>query len=327
VERLWSVGPFADSPDASTPHPPERQAIDLAAEYNSAGQSLAWQDVQADDTKFTWPVPRGAHSSTYAHFRLQSSARQPAMIKFATEGSQLRVWHNGVLVHEGALQPEPTNLTLDVQPGSNDLLVRLIADGAEGSTSLAATVQARAEITVTQPDRLDASLLAERLRGAGSTGETVSAEFASLDWSAEAARGDNSRGRALFGSLGCMKCHSITHDQAGGGGPSLAEARRRFTVPHLVESVLLPSRQIAAPFRATTIATSGGELLTGLVVSEANEQVVLLLADGTRRVVAVSQIDVRETASLSPMPSGLIKTPDELRDLLSYLLLDRPLPP
>ena len=29
----------------------------------------------------------------------------------------------------------------------------------------------------------------------------------------------------------------------------------------------------------------------------------------------------------SPMPAGLVRTPAELRDLLAYLLSERPLPP
>lgn len=328
VERVWVVGPFEDSEKDPLAHPPETQAIDLSAQYESGDRSVSWREIDSSDGRCTWPVPSGGLSSTYTHFQLQSGARQPAKLKLATSSPQLRVWHNGMLVHEGTTAADaPIVVLLDAQPGSNDLLIRSLDDGAKSESSLSASVQGRAEISLTLPDRLDASLLAERLRGASSGGDTISEDFASLDWPAEASRGDAERGRALFGTLGCTKCHAITNTQAAGGAPSLADAKRRFTVPHLVESLLLPSRQIAAPFRGTTIATTAGEVLTGLVVAEANEQVTLLLPDGTRRQVAVSHIDERETAPLSPMPAGLIKTPDELRDLLSYLLLDQPTPP
>jgi hypothetical protein len=40
------------------------------------------------------------------------------------------------------------------------------------------------------------------------------------------------------------------------GGPSLAEARKRFTVPYVVASVLLPSKQVAPVFHATCVATN-----------------------------------------------------------------------
>ena len=40
-----------------------------------------------------------------------------------------------------------------------------------------------------------------------------------------------------------------------------------------------------------------------------------------------NDIDERAVSQLSPMPHGLVKTPTELRDLLAYLLSERPMPP
>ena len=50
--------------------------------------------------------------------------------------------------------------------------------------------------------------------------------------------------------------------------PSLAEAGKRFTAPYVVESILLPSKQVADAFRATTLTLTDGRVLTGLVVNE-----------------------------------------------------------
>ena len=104
------------------------------------------------------------------------------------------------------------------------------------------------------------------------------------------------------------------------GGPSLAEAGRRFTVPHLVESILAPGRQVSPVFKATTIETTDGRTLTGLVTAETGEQLELLQPDAVRVVVRKNAIESRKLVELSPMPQGIVKTPAELRDLLAYLL-------
>ena len=44
-------------------------------------------------------------------------------------------------------------------------------------------------------------------------------EFLKVDWR-QASGGDAAKGRKLFGSLGCVKCHAITADQKGGGAQS-----------------------------------------------------------------------------------------------------------
>ena len=91
--------------------------------------------------------------------------------------------------------------------------------------------------------------------------------------------------------------------------------------------MLLPSRLVAEPFRAQQITTDDGQTLTGLVTAESSEHVEVVLPDASRRTVPKRQIEERQVTTLSPMPQGLVKTPDELRNLLAYLLSDRPTPP
>ena len=171
-------------------------------------------------------------------------------------------------------------------------------------------------------------MLAQRLREAAAGGATaVGPEFLNVDWRLAATAGDAARGRKLFGSLGCVKCHAITADQKGGGAPSLAEAGKRFTAAYVVESILLPSKQVADAFRATTLTLADGRVPTGLVVGETADALELLLSDATRMTVKKKEIESRKLSDQSPMPAGLVKTPDELKDLLAYLLSDHPLPP
>jgi hypothetical protein len=45
------------------------------------------------------------------------------------------------------------------------------------------------------------------------------------------------------------------------------------------------------------------------------------LPDATRKTIATADVELRKVQDISPMPAGLVKTPDELRDLLAFLLL------
>jgi putative heme-binding domain-containing protein len=255
-----------------------------------------------------------------------------------------RLWHNGRPVADDAAG------VLDLEPGSNELLLRVqVPRGTKADAArIALSYRAPREVEAVMPQQLGLATLAERLKSAaGADGGQVPTEFLEVDWSTAAGQGDAARGRTLFGAdaLGCVKCHGIVPGQSGAGAPSLAGARERFTVAHLVESVLLPSRQVAPPFRATHIITIDGQVLSGLIVAEdergetvdgteganggnqAIGAITILLPDATRRIIPLDQIDERRELETSPMPAGVVRTPDELRDLLAYLLSENPQPP
>ncbi|HEX3868845.1 MAG TPA: hypothetical protein VHV77_00270, partial [Pirellulales bacterium] len=123
-----------------------------------------------------------------------------------------------------------------------------------------------------------------------------------------------------FETIGCAKCHAVSTDAQGTGGPSLADAAKRFTISHLVESILTPNKLISPVFRSTAIVTTDGRQFTGLVVSETAEKIELLQADTKRVTIAKAHIEQRELQDLSPMPQGVVRKPEELRDVLAYLL-------
>ena len=162
------------------------------------------------------------------------------------------------------------------------------------------------------------------IANARTTGATeLPAEFLGLDWGKEAARGDSNKGQELFSARGCAVCHSIKPDDKGGGGPSLAGAGSRFNVNYLVESVMVPNKTVAPMFRWTLLRLKDDDDVAGLVTGETEDEIQLLLPAGVRRVVNRSDIAKREIQDRSPMPDGLIRTPNELRDLLAYLLLQK----
>ncbi|MBA4190218.1 MAG: hypothetical protein C0467_19710 [Planctomycetaceae bacterium] len=310
VAKVWWLGPFPDAAVVGG-HAVERGIIDLTATHPAGEKKLGWHEVLAESSR----VPSAGAGATFAFFRIQSRERQPALFT-AADGGAVRVWQNSRAV--------PAELggvfVLDLQPGGNDVLVR-----TEGKGPLELAVRVRAAVSVELPEKDDGATLAERLKAA--KGVAVPAEFLTTDWATEGRKGDAANGRKLFGTLGCAKCHAVTADQPGGGAPSLAEAGKRFTPAHVAESVLLPDRVIAAEFRGAKILTLDGQVFIGLVIRETPTELEVLLPDTQRKVVKVADVEQRTLVAQSPMPAGLVKTRDELRDLITYLLSDRPLPP
>ena len=334
VKESWTVGPFADgdSQTLAKPHGPEQGTLDLTATHDGTKRKLAWEKAAASSGGLlpaTSAEPAGGRRSWYFTFRAASDARRQGLLTVDFDGpTSVRL--NGTAVTDRV--PGRNAWIVDLQPGGNEFLVRVqIAPTSAGASAnkAGASLRAGGKLEISLPELLDSAELAARLREASASGgaQPIAQEFLALDWNKEAASGDAADGRRLFGTLGCAKCHAIVPDQKSAGAPSLFEAKRRFNVPHLVESVLLPSRLVAEPFRAQQITTDDGLTLMGLVTAESSEHVEVVLPDATRRTVQKRQIEERKVTTLSPMPQGLVKTPDELRNLLAYLLSDRPTPP
>ena len=74
--------------------------------------------------------------------------------------------------------------------------------------------------------------------------------------------GTADRGKALFTSVGCVKCHTIdSHEEPK--GPYLGDAGAKYDLKYLTESVAHPSAKIAQGFATEKIVvkdeTGGGE--------------------------------------------------------------------
>ncbi len=319
IEQAWAIGPFMDGEDGlNKVHAPQNGPIDLSASVADGTQQREWRIVE---TGAGLSVAAAAEpASSYYFFRVQSFASQPALLSIGTT-QPAKLWNNGRAIEctEGAA-------IVSLDAGGNDLLLRVAH--ANGAETAVLKLQAAEPVSATLPEKLGLATLAERLQSAGQS-EGIAPEFLSIDWASAAASGDAERGRRLFSAdaLGCAKCHAILPNQKGGGGPSLADASRRFTVSQLVESVLLPSKQVAPVFGSTSIVTDEGRAFTGLVVEENDEELTLLLATAARQVVAKASIEARKLQPTSPMPAGLIKTPEELGDILAYLLSENPRAP
>jgi putative heme-binding domain-containing protein len=144
-------------------------------------------------------------------------------------------------------------------------------------------------------------------------------EFRKFDWEREAVSGNIAAGHQLFVTRGCNRCHSVEAGDGGSGGPSLAGAGSRFSFPYLAESVVAPNAVVLPEYRWTSFKLKNGDETDGLVTAETADAVEVLLPSAARQFVKKEDIVSRELQNHSPMPEGLIRTPEELRDLLAFL--------
>jgi putative heme-binding domain-containing protein len=122
----------------------------------------------------------------------------------------------------------------------------------------------------------------------------------------------------------CAICHQV----GGKGakvGPNLDGVGNRG-LDRLLEDIIDPNRNVDQAFRATTLALKNGQIVSGLVLREEGEVVILADAQGKEVRITKSSIDERTVSQLSPMPANLVEQIPEpdFYNLLGYLLSLRP---
>jgi putative heme-binding domain-containing protein len=323
VDSVWLAGPFVDHGKGfQHVHAPEVGPVDLGSTYEDGGRTVSWKRMNRTALfDFVQEIGPVNDASVYGFFRIETSRRQRALLLVGSDDG-FKLWHNGEPVHEvlvarGAL-PFQDVVSLELQAGSNDMLVRV--QNNSGGFGMYLHYRALDKIVVTLPEKVSLAALAERL-SSGADGEvTVDPKFFETDWNVAVKAGKKEEGRKLFESLACNRCHAVRADSATTGGPSLADAKKRFTVPYLVESVLFPNKTISPVFRGTLIVTAAGDAHAGLVLGETAEEVDFLFCDGMRRKIPTNTILERKVLDSSPMPQGLVKSPEELANLLAFIL-------
>jgi putative membrane-bound dehydrogenase-like protein len=135
--------------------------------------------------------------------------------------------------------------------------------------------------------------------------------------------GDPVAGTAVFNKL-CVQCHKI-HGAGQEVGPDLT-SNGRNDFDQLVSNVFDPSLVIGPGYQATTLATTDGRVLTGLLAESGKDRIVLKLQGGKLETVPRNQVDEMKTAEVSLMPEEIEKqlSPQEIADLFAFLCLDKP---
>ena len=137
------------------------------------------------------------------------------------------------------------------------------------------------------------------------------------------AHGDPVAGAVVFKNV-CGQCHKM-YGEGQEVGPEIT-LNGRASYEQLLSNVFDPSLVIGPAYQATTVATSDGRVLTGLVVEDSPQRVVLKLQGGKLETVPKSNVEESKLSPLSLMPEGLEGqvSPKELADLFAYITLDKP---
>ncbi len=136
--------------------------------------------------------------------------------------------------------------------------------------------------------------------------------------------GDANRGRALF-AQSCALCHRL-FDAGADLGPEITGANRT-DVDYLLQNILDPNALIGKDYQSTTIETTDGRILVGLVRGDdANAITLKTLAGAT--IVPRGDVKNVTVSEVSMMPEGLISalTPEQVPDLFAYLASPRQVP-
>jgi putative membrane-bound dehydrogenase-like protein len=138
-------------------------------------------------------------------------------------------------------------------------------------------------------------------------------------------RGDPERGKqvlnaSLKGDAQCLRCHAV-QGVGGNVGPDLSMIGKKASRENLYESILFPSKAIADQFVQWNITTTVGVTLSGLLIEETADR--LILRDANGKDTRIERRDVagktKNPNSLMPNDVAQILTEDDLVNVVEYL--------
>lgn len=140
--------------------------------------------------------------------------------------------------------------------------------------------------------------------------------------------GDAMHGKEIFFGKGeCSACHMIS-GEGGFLGPDLSAYGSTMSAKAIRDQIVRPVRNVPAGYRSAALTTRDGDRLEGIIRNEDNFSVQLQTKDGGFHFFEKSELRNLEPLSESLMPTnyGERLTPDELNDLVSYLMNGGPTP-
>lgn len=135
--------------------------------------------------------------------------------------------------------------------------------------------------------------------------------------------GDQERGKRIFfetAGVSCKTCHRI-QKEGKEVGPELTTIGKKLTRAQLLESLLEPSKLIEPKYVTHLVETDDGRILTGLLLSRDENEVVLKDAQDKVSRIPTKQIEQLVPQRQSLMPDLLFRdmTAQQVADLLAYL--------
>ncbi|MBI1249085.1 c-type cytochrome [bacterium] len=135
---------------------------------------------------------------------------------------------------------------------------------------------------------------------------------------------DFNKGQQLFAEASCFACHRFSQ-QGGAIGPDLTALSGRFSPRDILESIILPSKQVSDQYQAVKILTEDGQVIVGRIINLNGDNMMIntnMLDPNALTNVNRTKIEEIVPSETSMMPEGLLDnfTEDEIKDLMAYLL-------
>ncbi|MEW4452764.1 c-type cytochrome [Bremerella sp. JC817] len=132
------------------------------------------------------------------------------------------------------------------------------------------------------------------------------------------------KGQQLFAEANCFACHRFA-EQGGAIGPDLTALAGRFSPRDILESTILPSKQVSDQYQAIKVLTEDGRVVIGRIVNLNGDNMQIntnMLDPNAITHVNRNQVDEIMPSETSMMPEGLLDnfTEEEIKDLMAYLL-------
>jgi putative membrane-bound dehydrogenase-like protein len=132
-------------------------------------------------------------------------------------------------------------------------------------------------------------------------------------------KGDPALGKAVF-KKHCSACHKL--DGVGNDvGPNLLATIGGKSGEDLLVAVFDPNREVDPRYVGYVVGTADGKTLTGIIVTETPNSVVIRMSEGAEEVILRANLEFFRSTSLSLMPVGFEKElkHQEVADLFAYL--------
>ncbi|MEM7313201.1 MAG: c-type cytochrome, partial [Planctomycetota bacterium] len=267
--------------------------------------------------------------------QLSGESYLPQIVKLA-ENNETPIWLREHIIYaipqadqngrDALIQLMPT-----VQSRLQRAIVNSLVSSREGSLMLLAVIeQGKASprllqsthviMTMRFQDMPDAeSRMAELTKGLPLESERISRLIAERRRGYREAEPTIAQGAAIFKKQ-CAVCHRLKND-GNRIGPELDGIGSRG-LARLLEDVLNPNLNVDQKFRSTLVIKNDGRQISGLVLREEGETVILADSNGQEVRIRKSEIDEQHRSSLSPMPENLGESLKEsdFYDLMAFLL-------
>ena len=135
------------------------------------------------------------------------------------------------------------------------------------------------------------------------------------------ASGDAERGKQLFATTGtCAKCHKV-RGEGKEVGPDLSEIGSKLSKEAMFVSILDPNAGISFNYETHLLALDDGSHVSGIVISQTDEEVQLKTAEAIVRTLPRDQVLAMKKQTVSLMPADLQKqlTAQNLVDVVEYM--------